>query len=680
MKKRNIVKAVSFLGLVFAFIGLKSAGLFDWLENKTYDSRMKATASFVAPSNNIGVILLDQESLNWARTELGWSWPWPRAAYGQMLDYFNRGGAACVAFDMIYSEESIYGANDDIDFAKACERSGRAVLAVHTKLQDDGKTLDTKPVPVLEKACARLGNVTGLSDSDGVIRQESDETFGLHTLSFAMLDLNGQIPSKIKYSGNGRINIRFLEGLERYVPYSAKTILKSEYAIREAEKLGMSLSEVDFDKGDLISPEQFKDNYVFFGLYAPGLFDICSTPIAADYQGVGVHISLLDTVLQENWLVETPWYADFFILLIMVFGGFIFGSSALQKIIRSFSLRSFIVGLKLVFYIALAYILFYNGFIIPLGSAVAAFIVSFFVFVFEDYVTEGHQKKYLREAFSQYLSPTVINELVDNPSRLKLGGEEVEITAYFSDVQGFTSISEGLKPRQLTELLNKYLSAMTDIILSHGGTIDKYEGDAIIAFWGAPVRQEDHALRAVEAALDCQKKLSEMAEELEKECGTVFRQRIGLNTGLAVVGNMGSSKRFDYTMMGDTVNLASRLEGMNKQFGTYLMCSRATMESAVKNGSTSSYRELGTVAVVGKKNGVTVYTPMSAQDFKANEELYVEFDKARILFKDGKFKEAQQAFNKISNDGPSTKYAEKCEALINNPPKDWDGVIKATEK
>lgn len=675
MKKILQLAVTSAVLVVIVFASVFS-GAFDNIEKRTYDHRMKTCAPFFSPSEQIGVVLLDQDSLNWASKELGWSWPWPRSSYAAMLNYFTRAGAASVAFDMIYSEPSVYGKEDDMAFAQACRKNGKTILAVHTKV--DGENFqNTMPIPELAESCALIANVTGVSDSDGVIRQEADNLYGSSTLSFAGLLLNDSVPENIRYSSTGNINIRYLEGLERYVPYKAMTILQSEFAIEEAEKEGKAL---DFENSGLIDPEQFKDNYVFFGLYAPGLFDICSTPVSANYQGVGVHISLLDTVLQGSYLAESPVILVLVLCLAAIAAGFVFGSSKLLKKLHSIVAKSGFVLIITAVYLFISYFAFYKGLILPVLLPVFSLLLSFVAFVFEDYITEGHQKKYIKAAFSQYLSPAVINELIENPSLLKLGGEEREITAYFSDVQGFTSISENLSPVKLTEVLNKYLSAMTDIILSNGGTIDKYEGDAIIAFWNAPAYQKDHANRAIKAALECQKKLEQMAPELEALSGKVFRQRIGLNTGPAVVGNMGSVQRFDYTMMGDTVNLASRLEGINKQFATYTMCSEATMKSALANGCTADFRPMGTIAVVGKKTGINVFVPMENEEFLKTEQKRSEFNKGLELFTAGKFEEAKKVFESVKDDGPSLKYIEKCENLIKNPPENWDGVIRATEK
>ena len=215
-----------------------------------------------------------------------------------------------------------------------------------------------------------------------------------------------------------------------------------------------------------------------------------------------------------------------------------------------------------------------------------------------NYVTEGRQKAFYRHAFKHYLSPVVIDRLLEEPSRLKLGGERRELSIFFSDLQGFSSISERLDPQALTTLLNDYLSDMTDIILEEEGTVDKYEGDAIIAFWNAPLTQPDHALRACRAALRCQQKLRERNQEFLQRAGSAFWMRIGINTGPVVVGNMGSRQRFDYTVLGDAANLASRLEGANKAFGTDTMVAESTW---IQTNGQLKGREIGLLRVVGRQ-------------------------------------------------------------------------------
>jgi adenylate cyclase len=295
------------------------------------------------------------------------------------------------------------------------------------------------------------------------------------------------------------------------------------------------------------------------------------------------------------------------------------------------------------------------------------------------YATEGRQKRYIKGAFSQYLSPTVIEELIAHPERLALGGERRELTIFFSDVQGFTTISEALSPEDLTGLLNEYLTAMVDIIQEEGGTIDKFEGDAIIAFWNAPLSLPDHAVRGVRAALRCHAKLGEMRPSIRARIGKDMFMRVGMNTGPAVVGNMGSKTRFDYTMLGDQVNLSARLEGINKQFGTYFMISASTRE---KIGGAFPTRELSRVAVVGRKEPVTVYEPMFPEEFTARRATLDVFDRGLKEFYAGRFEDAKRIFEGIAPvDPPAASYLKKCQQLAASPVEPgWNGVWVMTEK
>jgi adenylate cyclase len=311
----------------------------------------------------------------------------------------------------------------------------------------------------------------------------------------------------------------------------------------------------------------------------------------------------------------------------------------------------------------------------PIAGGIFAFLTT----LLYNYATEGNQKRFIKSAFSQYLSITVIEQLLANPSLLALGGQRREISMFFSDIQGFTSISEKLDPTQLTELLNDYLSFMTDTILDSGGTIDKYEGDAIIAFWNAPIDSEDHAARALQASLACQKLLAERQSFFEEKYNCRLLTRIGLNTGYAAVGNFGSGKRFDYTMLGDAVNLAARLEGLNKQFGTYLMCTEYTFKKAVEYGDFYG-RKLAQVAVIGKKEAVTVYEPMTKEVFDEKKDVLEHFEEVRALFYEGKFAEALPLFERlIAQDKPSSFYAEQCRYYLQNPSA-WKGYWQAASK
>ena len=560
--KQKLRVAITCLAVFVIFGILHFVDAFSWIEKKAYDSRMSMTADAIEPSDMITLVLLDQGSLDWARAEMDWGYPWPRSAYGKIIDFFNRAGAASIAFDMLYTEPSLYGPEDDKALGDACSRFGRVVQTVYYADEDSDPLY---PVKEIKEGAGIIGNVTSSLDEDGTARRNrffANSADAEPGLSVASMIVGEDLPDldEIPRAKDGEtMYVRFQKTLDRYIPYSAADIIKSELAIEEAEKNG---PEVDFGADtDYLDPEMFVDQHVFFGLYAPGLFDICASPVSSVYPGVGVHVCQLDTILSETYLRDVNLIIALCLIALTSFAGCIAGGLSKQGSFRSILLEVILFLILGAVYLVAAYLLFVPGYILPVASPIGALIVSFFATIIGTYLSEGKQSRYLKTAFNQYLSPKVIDNLIENPDSLKLGGERREITAFFSDIESFTSVSENMNPETMTSFLNTYLSEMSDIILASGGTIDKYEGDAIIAFWNAPTFQEDHAKRGVEAAIACQKKLLEMQDSLMKLTGRAIKQRIGLNTGIATVGNFGSRNRFDYTMMGDTVNLASRLEG-----------------------------------------------------------------------------------------------------------------------
>ena len=521
-----------------------------------------------------------------------------------------------------------------------------------------------------------LGNITGSSDWDKVIRRAKAyrpyQSYLVPTLGVAPLFAAGENgPDPALEPKNGRL-LRFQPSLDSYVPYSAGQILQSYYAIQAGQE-------------PLLESEMFQDMYVFFGFYAPGLFDICTTPMSAVYPGVGVHITQLDNYLQDSFLSPTTFPVEVALVVVLAFLGAV--PLSLAEIFRLHKLNVVVsvawVAILGLLFVVLSYGVFAAGFVLPMMPPLVALVLAFFSAMVVSYRQEGRQRRYLKSAFRHYLSPAVIDTLIAHPESLVLGGERRHISIFFSDVQGFTSISERLSPEELTSLLNDYLSQMTDILLESGGTIDKYEGDAIIAFWNAPVELPDHGRRAVEAMIHCQEKLAQLRLELEQRAGGPFHMRVGINTGDAVVGNMGSSSRFDYTMLGDAVNLAARLEGLNKQFGTYSMCSAASKEEAQEFGTELCFRELARVAVVGKKEAVTVFEPMTSTEYVRRQAVLEAFSQALQLFYQGKIQEALEAFSAIQkDDAPAVHYVAKCQELLENPPdmSCWEGVWVATSK
>jgi adenylate cyclase len=708
--------------MVSVFLGVRvftAAGLFAYLEYKTYDLLVVLLAESTRPSDTLVLVLLDQASIDWAQGSRGWSWPWPRQAYGELLEYMHTGGAASVAFDVLFSEPSVYGPEDDEAFIRASADFGRTVQAVFFSTQtgkdvswpaqmdtplfrieapaaDTLKTLlpgfellpegsgvigAQFPIAGIRNAARGMGNIMGKADADGIFRRATLFTFfdtkAVPGLSAASL-LAAGAPEGIRYSEkkqlitwgdytvpvdkNGGTLLRFRGSLDRYIPYSAADVLQSAEAYRNGEE-------------PLLSPADFAGKYVFFGYYAPGLFDICSTPISSVYPGVGMHITMLDNLLQGDFIRESPGWVEWGLSL----GGIILMSLVVLyagpiplAVSGGLGICIVMCGLAGLAYYAL-------DLWIPVAAPVTGMFIAFLTGILYNYATEGSQKRFIKSAFSQYLSPAVIEQLLANPERLSLGGERREISIFFSDVQGFTAISEKLDPSELTELLNEYLSFMTDTILDSGGTIDKYEGDAIIAFWNAPMPYQDHAARALEASMACQRLLAERQDFFYRKYGCHLLTRIGLNTGYAVVGNMGSRKRFDYTMLGDAVNLAARLEGLNKQFGTYVMCTEGTFTQARKTGPFFG-RKLAQVAVVGKKEAVTVYEPMPQRVFAEAQEILRRFDAARDLFYQARFAEALPLFQALaSEDKPSFYYAEQC-GYYQKYPAAWKGFWQASAK
>jgi class 3 adenylate cyclase/uncharacterized membrane protein SpoIIM required for sporulation len=308
-------------------------------------------------------------------------------------------------------------------------------------------------------------------------------------------------------------------------------------------------------------------------------------------------------------------------------------------------------------------------------------LVVFLVYLFieNQRYKVSEEKKMIQGAFQHYVAPALVSEILKNPEKLKLGGEKKEITVFFSDIRGFTSLSEKLGPEDLVLLLNNYLDIMTEIILDHKGVVDKYIGDAIMAFWGAPLDEPKHAYLGCKASLKMLEELKRLNIDLKKRGLPEINIGIGLNTNPMVVGNMGSNKRFDYTVIGDAVNLGSRLESINKQYGTNIIVSEYTRKQVIDD---FEFRELDYVKVKGKDNPIRIYELIS---FKASGNLRLknDFEKALNFYRQQEFTTAKELFLRLAKEGdnPSKVYIERCEEYINNPPTEsWDGVFIMTKK
>jgi len=739
------IAALTIIVLVFAAISLLHfCGAFRYLEYKSYDFRVRLFASSVRPSDDIMVILLNQDSIDWAQRERGWGWPWPRKAYAELLDYMNLGGANSVAFDIIFSEPSMYQTADDEAFIRAEREYGRTVQGVFFSSQTGntrswppelkaplfqpagfgefleqfstggtGDRLEGAQFPIqgLRDAAGALGCLTGAPDSDSVIRRLRLLTFfdNKAVPGFAAASLlasghssNISFDSKshniqwenftIPVDKNGASLLRFRGDLSRYFPCSVKDILMSYEAYKNGEE-------------PLYSPEYFTGTYVFVGLYAPGLFDVFNTPLSSLYPGMGAHITLLDNILQGDFIRESRQWFNLLILFIAV---------SLTVTLCLFSNRVLLPLGGAIFVVlsitAAAFVAYNEGNLwLPIITPLAGITVSFISAILYNYATEGSQKRFIKSAFSQYLSPKVIEQIIADPSQLKLGGEKREMTAIFTDVRSFSTITEALgDPEKLVELLNHYLTRMSNIILDNQGTIDKYEGDAIIAFFGAPVHLENHAALACRSAILMKKAEAEINHEALAGgliTGAVMEAmvkkniiksshdpcpmftRLGINTGDMVVGNMGTPNKMDYTIMGNAVNLAARLEGVNKQYNTGGILISEYTRSHI--GDEFALRPLSRVRVVGINTPLRLYELLDIRENAPPEllEMVRSWEQGFTAYEHKDFSAAAAVFREICGqneaDLAAKKYFDRCQKYLASPPDDasWDeGVDNLTEK
>lgn len=648
--------------------------IFDEIESRTWDWRVQLTADPKKADPSIKIIMIDQSSLEFFANEESIFWPWPRGIYEAVIGFLKTANARGVAFDIIYSEQSSYGVDDDKSFANSFIGAPPVVSAVALRRAASTESFEdlelfrsrvseqsylenysnilkseqapsdysaiTLPVEPLLKQSKAFGNVTAKPDSDGIYRHASIGSYVGKTpvigLPFALFEVGRKDESRINLNDfldiEGRLAVNFRGPARTYSTYKISAIIQSYRQIINNES-------------PLISPDDFKDSWVFVGMDAPGLLDLRPTPLSELYPGVEFHANVLDNLIHGNFAHKTTYFQNILLSLIVILlitGGVIFLENATRQILL-------ITGVFFAL-LTLYYISALNGVWIEATTPFVVGLISMFAALSLQYQLEGRQHKFIKSAFKYYLSPQVIEEIIKDPSSLSLGGARRELTIFFSDLAGFTSISESIDPQNLVQLLNRYLSAMTDIILSSGGTVDKYEGDAIIAFWNAPLALEDHAKRAVETALNCQKKLEELRPKFESEFGVNLRMRIGLNTGPVNVGNFGSKERFNYTIIGDAVNLAARLEGTNKVFGTYTMISQVTKDQL---GDSITCRKVGDIQVVGKSKAISVYEPNSDQN------LVKEFAEALALFELGKLKESAMIFTKLEADPVSQAYLKR---------------------
>lgn len=436
-----------------------------------------------------------------------------------------------------------------------------------------------------------------------------------------------------------------------------------------------------FTKTREILAEELDGSYCLIGHTGTSTTDRGVNPFEKEYDNVGTHASVANMIVQNDFLQTTPWWASSIIAVIFIVAVF-YSIRKLRpgiSIIVGFGYLFFLFGGGLVLFII-------AGMFIPLITPLLGLGLTFVGITIYQFLSTAQEKTFIHDAFGKYLSANVVDELIGHPEKLSLGGEKRFMTALFTDIKGFSTISENLDPTDLVALLNKYLTRMSDILLAEQATIDKYEGDAIITFFGAPIDLPDHAERACRAAIAMKEAEARLNEEIQAEgrITTPLHTRIGINTGDMVVGNMGTSGKMDYTIMGSSVNLASRLEGVNKQYGTMILISEITYESG---GHQFITRQLDRVRVVGIERPVRLYELICEPDklddtFSKGLEL---FHQGLELFEQKQWSDAKKILQSVleilPEDGPSQTFLKRCEEFEKKPPKDsWDGVFNLTTK
>ena len=735
----------------------KARDLVRSLENQFYDYRMRMNLDRSYKVPHIRLVAIHDSSIK----KVG-RWPFPREYYAQLMKKLKVFGAKTVTYDVFFSEESLQCPGENVDqiFADAMADfqtvPGNSVIVPYSlsrfateevfenppedlmnfMLQarenaityEDG-TVDNVtlkpmfvekkvyPIPSLVDNGMKLGHLQVLPDPDGVMR--SYHLVGNVPFDFGEVDDAGNpkltpiyLPSialstyesftgdqsVVEAVGPDTFRVKMKRG-------EIQTNLDGESKVRwigdESNFSTVSLWDVvNADDNDPVMKETFNGNIVFIGSTAFGAHDLRHTPVNPIMPGVFFHMNMVHMLIDgffyknSNDSMKYTWYfiigGTLLVLLVQFYGNAIFDLMALFFVVGG------ILYIDKIYFVP-------HGYQLRLFSTLFCIATTYSWNTFLHFYVTNKDKKFLKNAFGNYISPELIDEMYKSGEPPKLGGDSGIRTAYFTDIQGFSTFSEKLSATQLVELLNEYLTHMTDILLEENGTLDKYEGDAIIAFFGAPMPLEDHCARSCRVAHKMQERLAELRLKWQSEGDKwpqivhEMRMRIGINSGEIVTGNMGSATRMNYTMMGDSVNLAARLEESAKQYGIFTQVSEDSMSMAQEQSNSEFlFREVDTVRVVGKSVPVTTYDLLGLAS-TAPEFLHTlasEFGRGIQLYKDQKFDEAIAVFKKTLElewqrfpalkgvkTNPSEIYIARCEQYKDvPPPPDWDGVYTLTSK
>ncbi|MBT5021515.1 CHASE2 domain-containing protein [Candidatus Woesearchaeota archaeon] len=643
MKKINPKKCVLisvFCSIIlFAFFYV---GLFSNIQLKISDNLYGGKT----PLDAIILVEIDDSSIQ----EIG-RWPWDRSVFAELINKLNQ--SKVIGVDVSFFESSD-PAQDKL--LRDSIISSNVVLPMEftSFSKENNKIIGQRFLqPINELSSAKTGYVNILTDRDGTTRAVNLDLSKNHK-SFAQV-VYEEFWNKQLEENPYRFLINFMGEPGSFKSYSVKDVISGS-----------------------ITPEEFKNKLVLVGATSPDLHDDYFVPTSNGkaMSGVEIHANTIQTMINKDFLTAQPVWCVFLSMLavsLIIAFVFIFAGITVAAV------TSFILILAYLFFTIYA---FDYGMILNLVFIPVSILVTFGSETIYFYFTEKRAKIELKNAFSKYVSHKVVNELMQDPKKLALGGSRREITVFFSDIRGFTTISENLGATRLVKVLNEYLTEMTDIVLNHDGVVDKFIGDAVMAFWGAPLDQPDHAVMACNTSIDMMKKLAELQKGWTKRGFPEIKIGIGLNTGHAVIGNMGSNNRFDYTAIGDSINLGARLESLTKQYGVDIIISEFTKKKIDKSKTKFITRKLDLVKVKGKNKPVTIYELAGRSNEVSNKKLDLikHYETAIEFYLKKKWDKAINEFknaikNSDSGDKASEEFIKRCKSFKRSPPvRGWDGV------
>ena len=695
--------------IVFEFLPFKRAELS--LIDLRFQQRRQTR---IRDSSEVIIVEISQESFK----SLPERWPWPKSYFTRVVRNLQRAGASAIGIDLVLSSTDPIHQIGDEEFRHVLDTSESIVLAGRVESQERFYTLREKYENYGNNFIddrTRFGIVNVFTDDDGVLRRYMPLIFDpaqqRHLPTFSMALLNAyfeQSPiyvSEIKsrsFYYRGRHIPKYDESsflINYYGPSSTFPRIKfvdvlddHEFRTLEEDTLGEEVNTFDDPNFGYLYDGTFKDKIVLIGSTMPEDKDLFPVTIGqgrreGDNQmyGVEIHANVIQSVIDRNFIMRQSFWITVLVVIGLSLFTFVFiaGLKAIRtkysSLIEIYAVVIILSELFLIYWASLRVFAEYN-FLTDMTSPFLAVVMSYMGSTVYNYATERRQKLMIKNMFSQYVNRDVVNELVEHPEKLTLSGARRELTVMFTDIENFTTLAEKTKAEELVAILNGYLDVMTSIIFNNRGTLDKYEGDAIMAFWGAPIPQSEHALLACKTAIQMQDAVIDIRRKWKEAGRANLNVRIGVNTGEMIVGNIGGHVKYEYTVIGDSVNLGARLEGANKQYRTNIMISENTYR---KVQSQVFVRELDMLVVAGKTEPIRVYVLLGMLDghVPSNILQFTEYYSAGLkLYRKREWKEAIDKFEKAlglrPEDYPSHIYIERSHIYqASPPPDDWNGIF-----